>query len=317
MNKVSAPKKKSAEVAAKRRSIRGRNFKLSMLAMPGVLLLLVFHYLPIFGIIMAFKDFNPNLGIFGSPWVGLKNFEFFFTSQDAKRVIGNTVGYGLLFLAVDLVAAVTLALMFYKLRSRRALKVYNTVVILPRFMSSVLVAFVAYLILSPSYGVLNSIIEALGGEAISWYSNAKYWPWILTITHIWQTVGMGSIMYYASLMGVDDNLMEAAALDGANSWQQTVHVLLPHLVPLMVISTILGIGSIFAGDFGLFYQTPKDVGLLYSTTDVISTYTYRALREGAMDKSTAVGLFQSVAGMIMVLITNAIARKVSPESSLF
>lgn len=307
----------SIEAIAKRQAARRRNFKLTMLALPGILLLFVFNYLPMFGVVLAFKDFNPNRGIWGSEWVGFKNFEFFFKSQDAKRVIGNTVGYGLLFLIVDLIVAVTLALMFYKLTSKKALKVYNTVVILPRFMSSVLVAFVAYLILSPSYGVLNSIIEAFGGEPISWYADAKYWPWILTITHIWQTMGMNCIIYYASLMSVDDNLLEAAAIDGANAWQQIWNVLVPHLVPLMIINTILGIGSIFAGDFGLFYQTPKDVGLLYSTTDVISTYTYRALQEGALDKSAAVGLFQSIAGMIMVLITNGIARKVSPESSLF
>jgi len=140
---------------------------------------------------------------------------------------------------------------------------------------------------------------------------------ILTITHIWQTVGMNCIIYYASLMSLDDSLLEAARLDGANKWQETWHVVIPHLIPVMVISTILGLGSLFQGDFGLFYQVPKDVGLLYPTTDVINTYTYRALQSGSFGKSTAVSLFQSTMGCLMVLITNGIVRKVSPENSLF
>lgn len=296
---------------------RRENFNLTLMVLPGMLLFLVFNYLPMFGVVIAFKDYNPNLGILGSPWCGLKNFEFFFTSQDAVRVIRNTLGYSLTFLLVDLVAGVGLALMFYNLRSKRALKFYNTVVILPKFMSTVIISFLVYTLLNPSYGILNMLIVALGGSKVQWYMEAQYWPVILTLTHVWQTVGMNSIIYYASLMGMDESLLEAAALDGANKRQQTWHVVLPHLIPVMVITTILAIGHIFSGDFGLFYQVPKDVGLLYPTTDIINTYTFRALREGALEKSTAVGLFQSLTGLIMVLITNGIVRKVSPDNSLF
>ena len=287
------------------------------MSLPGVLLLVVFNYLPMIGIVIAFKDYNPNLGIWGSAWNGLDNFKFFFTSQDAARTIRNTLMYSSSFLVLDLICAVGLALMFYNLRSKRALKFYNTVVILPRFMSPVIIAFIVYIILNPSYGLLNQLIIALGGSKIQWYSNSKYWPAILTITHIWQTVGMNCIIYYASLMSLDDSLLEAARLDGANKWQETWHVVIPHLIPVMVISTILGLGSLFQGDFGLFYQVPKDVGLLYPTTDVINTYTYRALQSGSFGKSTAVSLFQSTMGCLMVLITNGIVRKVSPENSLF
>ena len=296
---------------------RRTNFNLTLMALPEILLLLVFNYLPMLGIVIGFKDYNPNLGIGGSPWCGLDNFKFFFTSQDAARVLGNTVFYSVTFIIVDLVTGVGLALMFYSLRSKKALKVYNTVVILPRFMSAVLVAFIAYLLLNPSYGLLNQIIVALGGSKVQWYMKASYWPIILTITHVWQTVGMNSIIYYASLMGLDESLLEAAALDGANKWQQTWHVTIPHLIPVMVITTILAIGRLFSGDFGLFYQTPRDVGLLYSTTDIINTYTFRALQEGSIEKSAAVGLFQSVMGLILVVTTNGIVRKVSPENSLF
>ncbi len=310
-------KKKKKQASAAGRVARRENFNLSLMVLPGVLLFLVFNYLPMLGIVIAFKDYNPNLGILDSPWCGLDNFKFFFTSQDAARVIGNTVLYSVTFLIVDLIAGVGLALMFYNLRSRRALKFYNTVVILPRFMSAVIVAFIVYIILNPSYGIANQLITMFGGTKVQWYMKPEYWPVILTITHIWQTVGMNSIIYYASLMGLDESLLEAAALDGANKWQQTIHVVIPHLIPVMVITTILAIGHLFSGDFGLFYQVPKDVGLLYSTTDIINTYTFRALQNGALEKSTAVGLFQSVTGLLLVAGTNAIVRKVSPENSLF
>lgn len=296
---------------------RRENFNLSLMVLPGVVLFLTFNYLPMAGIVMAFKDYNPNLGIWASPWNGFNNFKFFFTSQDAARVISNTVMYSLIFLIVDLIAGVGLALMFYNLRSKKALKFYNTVVILPRFLSAVIIAFIVYILLNPSYGLMNQLIQAFGGSKIQWYMKAEYWPAILTITHVWQTVGMNSIIYYASLMGLDESLLEAAALDGANKWQQTLYVVIPHLVPVMVITTILAIGHLFSGDFGLFYQVPKDVGLLYSTTDIINTYTFRALQTGALEKSTAVGLFQSLTGLILVIGTNVIVRKISPENSLF
>ena len=301
--------KNSAAKSAQRKS----NLEMVTMALPGFLLLLVFNYLPMFGIVIAFKKYNPNLGIFKSPWCGFDNFKFFFTSQDAGRVLGNTLFYSITFIIVDLVAAVALALMFYNLRSRKALKVYNTVVILPKFMSAVLIAF----IVNPSFGLLNRVLVAFGGERIQWYMKSKYWPLILTITHIWQTIGMNSIIYYASLMNLDEGLIEAAKLDGANKWQQTWHVVIPHLVPVMVTITILAIGRLFTGDFGLFYQTSMDVGALYPTTDIVNTYVFRALKEGALEKSSAVNLFQSAMGLMLVVITNKIVQKVDPDSSLW
>lgn len=311
MDKINPGREKISKVK------RRENFYLTLMVLPGVLLLFVFNYLPMLGVSIAFKDYNPNLGIWGSAWNGVDNFKFFFTSQDAGRVLRNTVMYSGTFLIMDLVAGVALALLFYNLHSKKALKFYNTVVILPRFLSAVIVAFIVYIILNPTYGLANQLIVAFGGEKISWYTQAQYWPVILTVTHLWQTVGMNSIIYYASLMGLDESLLEAARIDGANKWQQTWHVVIPHLIPIMIINTILGIGGLFSGDFGLFYQTPKDVGLLYPTTDIINTYTFRALQTGALEKSAAVGLFQSTVGLVLVVITNTIARKVSPENSLF
>ena len=293
------------------------NLAFITMVLPGMLLTFLFVYLPMPGIVIAFKKFNPNKGIWGSDWVGLKNFEFFFTSNDALVVIRNTVLYSLAFLVIDLIAATGLAFMLYFLRSAKAAKFYNTVVMIPKFMSTVIIAFIVYSLLSHSYGLVNSVIESFGGEGIAWYQEPKYWPFILTTNHVWQTVGMNSVLYYASLMGMDASLLEAARIDGANLRQQIRYVLIPHLVPIMVITTILAIGHLFSGDFGLFYQVTKDQGLLYPTTDIINTYTYRALWGGSMSKSTAVNLFQSVVGLILVVATNAIVKKISPEHSMF
>lgn len=301
----------------KKRLIDRSNAEMLLLALPGVLLLFVFNYLPMFGVTIAFQDFKPIQGILGSKWVGFKNFEFFFTSVDAARTIGNTLMYSTLFIVLDLITAVALAIMFYFLRSKIALKTYNTIVILPKFMSMVLIAFMVYAFLNPNYGMLNQVLSVFGISSIQWYAEPKYWRFILPFIHVWQSVGMGCVIYYSALMGMDESMLEAASIDGANTWKKIIHIIIPYLKTVMVISTILAIGHIFNGDFGLFYQVPMNTGLLYPTTDIISTYTYRALQDGSMARSTAVGLFQSFAGLIMVLLTNAIVRKVSPEDSLF
>jgi putative aldouronate transport system permease protein len=181
----------------------------------------------------------------------------------------------------------------------------------------VIIAFVVYSLFSPTYGVVNSVAKAFGAQPTQWYSDPKYWPWILIATHIWQTMGMNSIVYYAALVGIDRDILEAAGLDGASSFRKAWHIMVPHLASIIVILTILGIGGLFSGDFGLFYQVPKDIGMLYPATDIINTYTYRALTTGAMEKSAAMGLFQSLSGLVLVVATNAAVRRISPENSLF
>lgn len=300
----------------KRKSFR-ENLSLFLLALPGLILLIIFAYLPMPGIIIAFKNYVPLKGITGSDWVGLNNFKFFFQSQDAFRTIRNTVLYSITFLILDLVCGVGISLLLFNLKKKVTVKIYNTIILLPKFLSIVLVSFIVYAILSPSYGLLNSVIRLFGGSNVQWYSNADYWPVILTVTHIWMTLGSGCLFYYAALVGIDGTLFEAARLDGANKWQETIHVCIPALIPIMVIMTILGIGGLFSGDFGLFYQVPKDQGLLYPATDIINTYTFRALFDGNLAKSTAVNLFQSLVGLILVVTTNGIVRKISPENSMF
>lgn len=310
---AAAPKKKSNKFWKMMRD----NLELLLLTLPGMALIFIFNYMPMFGIVIAFKKFNPNLGIFGSKWIGLQNFEFFFTSNDAGRIIRNTLLYNLDFIILGMICSVGLALLMYALTSNLCLKIYNTIMILPKFLSMVLIAFIVYALLNPASGVINQIVRFFGGEGTDWYAVPIAWPFILTIVHIWQTVGYSSIMYYASLMGIDESLFEAADLDGANAWQKTINISIPHLVPLIVIQTILNFGHIFSGDFGLFYQTTRDVGILYPTTDIINTYTFRALMGGSMGPSAAIGLFQSVVGLIMIVAINAIVRKISPENSLF
>lgn len=313
-------KLESGQAKASRSKIKAQkkyNLTLLMLCIPGLICLFLFSYLPMFGIIIAFKDYVPFKGVFGSEWCGLKNFEFFFTSQDAVRTIRNTVLYSVGFLILDLILGVLIAVFLYNIKSKMGLRVYHTIILLPRFMSIVIVSFIVYAFLSPASGVLNQVITAFGGEGIKWYSEAKYWPAILTIVHAWMTIGSGCLYYYAALAGIDSSLFEAAEIDGANVVQKSWYVAIPELIPIMVMMTILGIGGLFSGDMGLFYQVPKNQGLLYEATDIINTYTYRALLGGSLDNSAAVGLFQSVVGFVLVITTNQIIRKVSPENSMF
>ncbi len=310
-------KTKQRRVATKKERQFRYNLTLTLMALPGLISLIIFNYLPMGGLLMAFKNYIPRKGIFESEWVGLKNFEFFFTSQDAVRTIRNTVLYSAGFLVLDLILGVLIAVLLYNLKKASSVKAYHTIILLPKFLSIVLISFIVYALLSPSYGLVNSIITFFGGDKVQWYSDAKYWPWILTIVHAWMTIGGGCLYYYAALTGIDPGLLEAAELDGASSFQKAWHIMIPELVPIMVMMTVLGLGHLFGGDMGLYYQVPKNQGILYETTDVISTYTYRALLGGSLAQSTAVGFFQSAVGLALVVITNSIIRKISPENAIF
>lgn len=294
-----------------------QNIELTVLALPAIIFYLIFMYTPMLGIIIAFKNYKAPKGILGSDWNGLKNFEFFFTSQDALRISRNTVGYALTFIAVNLILAVIVALLLNEVKSRGALKFYQTSMLLPRFLSWVIVGFITYTILSPTMGLLNNAIEFFGGEGIDWYATVKAWPFILVITNAWKVLGLNCIMYYAALMGIDKALYEAASIDGASKLQQVRYISLPSLKPLAIVLTLLALANIFRGDFGLFYIIPRDIGLLYPVTDVIDTYIYRGLRTGNLGITAAVGLFQSIVGFIMIVSMNGLVKKIEPESSLF
>lgn len=283
-----------------------------------VLHTLVFCYLTLFGVVIAFKDYKYNRGIFGSEWVGFKNFEFFVKSNDFFRLIRNTLSLNALFIFTVMIAEIALAVIFYELISRRALKVYQTIMITPNFISWVVVGYVVYAFLQPQYGIINNLLAHFRIEPIAFYNEPVYWPLILAISNIWKSVGMGCIIYYATLMGIDSGLYEAARIDGATKWQEIKYISLPMLLRVIVLQLMMRIGAIFNSDFGLFYQLTRNSGALYETTDVIDTYVYRTLRViGDMELSAAVGLLQNVMGFVLVYVTNYIIRRYDDELSLF
>ena len=307
---------KARRVKPSKKMIR-ESISMGMLAIPGIIYLLIFNYIPILGVVIAFKNFKPLKGIMGSDWCGLDNFKYFFASNDALVTIRNTVLYNVAWLILGTICSVGLALMFYSIKNGKALKTYNTIMLMPKFLSAVLLSFVVEMFLNYRYGYLNQIIDNLGGGRIDWYTRPEFWPFILTFVQIWATVGVGSMIYYAALMSLDESLLEAARVDGANKVRQIWHVMLPHLTPIIIIQNIINIGHMFSSNLDLFYQVPQNVGLLYPTTDVINTYTFRTLQAGHLARAAAVGLAQSVAGFVMVVITNGIVKKVSPENRLY
>ena len=284
--------------------------------LPGVLLLVLFQYLPKFGILLAFKNYRYDLGILGSEWCGIQNFKYFFKTPDAWLITRNTVAYNLVFIFLGLVLAVSLAIAFNEIASKYCAKVYQTIVLMPHFLSYVVVACLVFSFLSGEDGLINnSLLPALGKETVNWYGEPKYWPYILVFVKMWKTVGYNSIVYLAAIAGINREYYEAAEVDGANKWQQIFHITLPGIRTMMSIMTIMAFGGIINSDFGLFYQVPMNSGLLNSTTAVLGTYIYNSMSDVGF--STAAGLYVSVVGFIMILATNWIAKKIDSESSLF
>lgn len=297
-----------------------RNMALFALTIPAVVLTLVFKYLPMAGIVIAFKDYRPMLGIFGSPWNGLENFEFFFRSPLIWKVTRNTLLYNLSFIVLTPIVSVSLAIMMYEIAKSFYIKLYQTVLFVPFFMSWVVVSIMLYAFLNTQSGLLNQVLVGMFGiDAISWYTQAELWPFVIVFMYLWKNVGYATVIYYAGLMGIDPQLYEAAEIDGAGRWQRTLRITLPMLSQLVIIMAILAIGRIFFADFGLFYQLPLQSGSLLPTTDVINYFTYRALVEVRdYGMGAAVGFYQSLMGMILLLITNYLARRISGgEKGLF
>lgn len=287
------------------------------ICLPAIIFTVIFHYIPLFGVVIAFKDYNYIDGILGSPWVGIENFKFFFSSNDAVRVIFNTVGYNVLFMLLEMLFGVILALMMYEINSRGMLKYVQTTTSIPYTLSIVVIAYIVYALLSYDSGLINSVIRSFGGKPILWYNTPKYWPFILTFTHLWQMLGFGCLLYYAALIAVDQQLFEAAAIDGASRMKQIIHISIPELVPIICLKIIMGVGNVVNSSLGLFYQIPMNSAALYSKTDVISTYVLRGLQTGSIGVTAAVGLAQNICGFILLVVSNTIIKKVRPENALF
>ncbi|PKR86345.1 sugar ABC transporter permease [Heyndrickxia camelliae] len=294
-----------------------------LMVLPGTIWFLLFSYLPMFGTVIAFKNFryDPNgffSSIFNSEWVGFDNFKFLFSTNDAFVITRNTVLYNAIFIILGLILGVGIAIVLSELANKKLSKVYQTGMLFPHFLSWVVVSYFVYTFLSADRGLINNLLEWFGGHPISWYNQSKYWPFILVIVNMWKGVGYGSIVYLAAIVGIDRTYYEAAMIDGATKWKQIRHVTIPMITPLIVILTILNVGKIFNSDFGLFYQVPRDSGPLFSTTNVIDTFVYRGLTTmGDIGMSTAAGLYQSAVGFILVLLTNYIVKKIDKEYALF
>lgn len=302
---------------SKNKKILKRNIPLIIMILPTLIYMIIFHYLPMGGVIIAFKDFKYPRGIFGSDWNGLDNLETFFKSNDAVVVIGNTLFYSLVMLFLSIICSFLVALFLYEVTNKFLIKTYQTSILIPNFVSWVLVSYIVFALLSHEHGVLNQIIEKFGGEAISWYNTPLYWKFILPLVNLWKVCGQKSLLYYAALMGVDPSLYEAADIDGASRWTKMTKITLPSIAPVVATVLILGMGSVLNDNFDLFYQVPRQSSALFSTTDVIGTYVYRLLMNGGVGVGAAIGLFQSIVGAVLLVVVNLIVRKVDPDSSLF
>lgn len=304
---------------SKKKSYYGKKTRsLTAMTAPGAALIFIFSYIPMFGLILAFKDFRYDKGIFGSDWCGLDNFEFFFSSQDAWRVTRNTLLLNIAFIITTLVVSLAVALVLYQITNRIFIKLYQTMIFVPYFLSMAVVAFVVYAFLNVDMGVVNNILEKLGMDPVMWYARADLWPGLLTGINLWKNLGYYVLVYYAALMGLDASCFEAAEMDGATKWQTMVKVAVPMIAPVIIVMLLLQIGKIFYSDFGLFYLVTRNSGSLYSTVDVIDTYIFRALRvSGDIGVSAAVGMYQSVVGFVLVLISNLLVKRYDPDSALF
>lgn len=304
----------------KKLRFKKEDLPLYVMASPTVLWLLVFCYAPILGLIMAFQNLNITTGILGSEFVGLQNFRFLFTTTDAWIITRNTVCYNVVFILVNMFLAVLMALLLSELRNRFAAKSLQTIYMLPYFLSWAVVAIVVSAFLDRDYGLVNRLMIALGKQEskVDYYTKRELWPPLLVLINAWKGVGYQTVLYLAVISGISTDYYEAAVLDGATKRQQAWYITIPHLRMVISISIIMAMGSIFRGDFGLFYVVTKNTGRLYPVTDVIDTYIYRALtRLSNVGMATASGMYQSVVGLFMVLGVNAIVNRIDPDSAMF
>lgn len=305
--------------AKKKHFIEKDDRALYVMALPTVIFLIIFAYMPMIGLVMAFQDYNVNLGMFGSKFVGFANFKYLFTTTDAWIITRNTVCYNVVFMVVNNCLAMAMAMLLSELTARRYAKVLQTVYMLPYFLSWTVVAIVVTAFLDRDKGLVNQIIKSMGGTGkTNWYQQKALWPLLLVGINAWKGVGYGTVLYLAVISGISHDFYEAAVLDGATKLQQAWYITLPQLRMVLCISIILAMGSIFRADFGLFYSVTQDSGRIYAVTDVIDTYIYRGLTKLAnVGMSTAAGMYQSVVGLIMVLIANKVVTKIDPDSAMF
>ena len=296
-----------------------RYWPLYLMLLPGTVYLIINNYIPMTGIVVAFKQYNVQDGLYFSPNIGLKNFEFLFRTNDAWLITRNTICYNLVFIVLGNVLAIAVAIILNEITGRAARQFYQTTILIPYLISMVVVSYLVFAFLSDGTGFLNNtVLPALGLETVSWYNEPKYWPFILVFVYLWKNLGYNCILYYATICGIDRSLYEAAVMDGASRWKRVVHITLPSLRPTIIILTLMALGGIFRSDFGLFYQVPQNSGALLEVTNTIDTYVYRGLMQtNNIGMSSAAGVYQSIVGFILVLSANLIVRRLDRDSALF
>ena len=302
----------------KKRKHLKRYLSLYVMALPGLIYLFINNFMPLPGLVLAFKKYNAKKGIFGSPFVGFKNFKYLFVTKDAFIITRNTILYNLAFIVINTILAIAVAILLAEMTSKMK-KLYQCLILLPYMISMVIVSYLVFGFLSTENGFINNtVLRALGMEPISWYMKKQYWPFILVFVNAWKVIGYNCIIYLAAILGIDRSIYESAAIDGASKWAQIKNITIPLLRPTVIMLTLLAVGRIFYSDFGLFYQVPQNQGALFSVTNTIDTYVYRGLLElGDMSMASAAGLYQSVIGFILILSANWAIRKIDPESAMF
>lgn len=297
---------------------RRSNIELIAMAAIPLALLICFSYIPLYGLQLAFKKFNYISGIAGSAWIGFKNFEFLLGSGDLWRITKNTLWLNFMFMLTTTVGGIVFGIILNEIHRRMAIRIYQTAMFLPYLLSASVIAYVAFAFLNTEYGIINNVLKSVGIDPIMWYSEPKYWHTILILINLWRGLGYSTIIYYASIISIDDSFYEAAAIDGAGWLKSRIYITIPFIMPMIVTLFIMNVGSIFYADFGLFYMVPKNQGVLYPATDVIDTYVYRALMVDAdYAKSAAAGLYQSLVGFVLVMLTNSIAKRYNENSAIF
>lgn len=306
--------------AVKKNKLKWKQFvPFYVMALPGMVYLIINNYLPMFGIVIAFKNLDFKKGIFKSDWAGFSNFKYLFRTKDAWTITRNTLLYNALFIILGVAMGIAVAILLNEIRSKYASRLYQSLILIPYLMSYVVVGYLAYAFLSSDTGFINnSILKPLGLEPLSWYTTKKNWPFILVFVNHWKTIGFSTIIYLSSVVGISQDYFEAARIDGATKMKQIRYITLPLLKPTVITMTLLNIGRIFYSDFGLFYQIPRNSGMLYDVTRTIDVYVYNALmKNNDFTMASAASVYQSIVGFIFILAANALIRKISKENALF
>jgi len=286
--------------------------------LPAVLYYFIFSYIPMGGIIIAFKNYDYNRGILNSPWVKFENFRFFFISGQAMRITLNTIGYNIAFIIVNILFQVTTAILLSEVSGKYFKKTTQTLLLLPYFISWVVAGAIMYNLFDYNTGVVNSFLKSIGMMPVDVYNNTKIWPYLIIIFRVWKDLGYGTIIYLASITNIPQEMYESADIDGASIFQKIYYITLPYLKPIIIILVLLSLGRIVKGDFAMFYNITGNSAMLYDVTDVIDTFVYRSLQQNQdFGMAAAAGVYQSVLGFIIIMITNSIIKKVQPDYTLF